>query len=244
MVLGQPSDSIGSMYINVDKRHASPTEAPVYLNHYAHDRDFYRRRELRLIDFDQADNAPLNEAQADAPGASSPGLVAHLIHGLAKNHIQAIDPSREGRAYTYAHLVLDMAALQGLEPDSNGTIARHRFAWDNLARIMLMVRVRGFKANAGREYDHPELLMLIWLDPQRGQRYPLAVFDMAEIQPWLETLRCSWLTPQQRATWTDANRWLKASASRYPLVEFHENDLTPLPENRLSLDAWPDFFRH
>lgn len=242
MGLAQPADSSQVGYIIVSAQ-PEAIDSQRYARGFSHARDFYRRREVRLIDFDQRQNARLNEARAEADSAAEPGLVPHLIHGLQTAAIRAIDPSRPGEPYSYRDLLLDMMTLQRLEPDSLGRVSRDQFAWDNLARIMLLVRVRGYNPQAARSYDYPAMLMLVWLDRQAGQQNVLALFDLADIQPWVERLQCRWRARDGRWTGTNAYRWLFASMSSYPAIDFSTDDLPTLPADRRSLDAWPDFYR-
>lgn len=241
-VSAQSADSVGS--IPVSPRSTSGQKARHYAHGYTHEHLFFQRHELRLINFNRRENAPLNQAYCKIDSLQAPhrGLVQHLIHGLFLGEIRAIDPSRHQRDYRYFDLLSDMAHLQGLSLKSLPSLPREALAWDNLEHVMLVARNRGFDHQRAIEFDQPTWLHLIWYDPQSKQRVPLAVFDLREIHPWLEQLYCPWRNAQGRATGTDAMRWLRARTPRYPQVELQAGQLTILPPDRRSLDQWPDFY--
>jgi len=240
--LAQATDSVGS--IQVSSR-AKVQEDHRYLHGYDHRRIFYRRQELRLLDFNRPENAPLNQAfcPVDSLRAPRPGLVSHLLQGLRIKRIKAIDPSRHQREYRYLDVLTDLARLQGISLDSLAHLPRDVLQWDRLEQIMLIVYERGYDQAQGAEYDRPTWLQLIWYDAQTHRRVPLAVFDLRVIGPWLSQLHCRWRDAQGRPTGTDAGRWLQAWTPRYPQVRLKAEHLTLLPADRRSLDQWPDFYR-
>ncbi len=243
----QPSDSVGIIEVSPasaaeqQEHHSEHDSSPEYL--------FYQRQELRLINFNRQENAPLNQAycKIDSLQAPQPGLVQHLVHGLLLRRIHALDPSAHRQEYRYWDLLEDMAYLEGLvldslPPSSHETLARETLAWDKLGHMMLLTRKRGFDRRRAMEFDQPTWLHLIWYDPQTKQRVSLAVFDLQDIQPWLEQLYCPWLSAQGRPTGTNAVRWLHAHMPHYPQVSLDAGQLTTLPVDRRSLDQWPDFY--
>lgn len=243
-LLGQPSpDTAHIDHILVGKSASVEKNSPSanYYYSFEHSSDFYRRPELRLMNFNWEHLQVIAEATA-IDHAPNPGLVGHLVWGLRQQKIRAYHPSDRGREYSYRTLMLDMARLQGLDVDTMGRLTPDMLMWERLEQEMLVLWSRGYNNKRAREFSQPENLYLIWTDLQQGERHLLAIFEMEEIGPWLEQLQCRWQDMQGRKTGTNARRWLFAHRRECPMVNMNAKAWQMLPEDRRSLDEMPDFF--
>ena len=202
--------------------------------------NFYQRHRYQRIPLQHPANLPLRQTNRYPAARRSSGLVAHLIEGLRRDSIYALDPRDPRQAYRYPQLLWDLIDLQGL-PDT-GSIAPEQIQWENLEREIDLLRVYQF-SRSSQQYDHIVYLGLIWRAGQQpGRRVLLAIVPFAPAVPWLDRLQCQWKRRDGRSTGTSATRFLQGQMYQGYQPDRRRPDFWLLPPDDRSARPIPDWF--
>jgi hypothetical protein len=142
--------------------------------------DFIRRQFRHRIDLHHADNKILS---GDSDTTS---LVGVLLSGLRQGHLTACFPGKQQRPCTWADLLLQVARLQGLNPDTLDYLHPSQLDWAPLYRQVELVADEGFSARNSMTFFRVCYLRLYWCpEPGTGPCRPLLMITWPAAHPWL-----------------------------------------------------------